>query len=143
MHVAASNPQAADAASLDPAAVRREKDVMADKYRQQASRGDDREIVESAHDLLQEVTMLEQPFIHDSGKSVAQAVKEAFGPGRRPYQGRGLCALCSRRGNREAGVRFRRRSGRRRRTGVTAAGANRRTAALDCLVRKTGRSHHG
>ena len=35
MHVAAANPQALDAASLDPEVVRREKDVMADKYRQQ------------------------------------------------------------------------------------------------------------
>ena len=29
------NPQALDAAGLDPEVVRREKDVMADKYRQQ------------------------------------------------------------------------------------------------------------
>src|ERR1700712_5224612 len=35
MHVAAANPQALDSASLDPAVVAREKDVMADKYRQQ------------------------------------------------------------------------------------------------------------
>src|ERR1700675_3302725 len=35
MHVAATNPQALDPAGLDPAAVRREKDVLADKYRQQ------------------------------------------------------------------------------------------------------------
>src|SRR6202795_4853054 len=35
MHVAAANPQALDPAGLDPAAVRREKDVLADKYRQQ------------------------------------------------------------------------------------------------------------
>src|SRR5436190_4950076 len=35
MHVAAANPLALDPAGLDPAAVRREKDVLADKYRQQ------------------------------------------------------------------------------------------------------------
>src|SRR5271170_6060367 len=35
MHVAAANPQALDPAGLDPAMVRREKDVLADKYRQQ------------------------------------------------------------------------------------------------------------
>jgi len=35
MHIASSNPQALDAAGLDPEVVRREKDVMADKYRQQ------------------------------------------------------------------------------------------------------------
>src|SRR6202165_4230325 len=35
MHVAAANPQALDPAGLDPALVQREKDVLADKYRQQ------------------------------------------------------------------------------------------------------------
>ena len=35
MHVAASNPQAVDASGLDPAVVAREKDVLADKFRQQ------------------------------------------------------------------------------------------------------------
>src|ERR1700754_1196763 len=35
MHVAAANPQALDPARLDPVAVKREKDVLADKYRQQ------------------------------------------------------------------------------------------------------------
>ena len=33
MHVAASNPQAVDAAGLDPAVVAREKDVLADKFK--------------------------------------------------------------------------------------------------------------
>jgi len=37
-------------------------------------------IVESGlKTYYKEVTLLEQPFIHDSGKSVAQAVKEAEG----------------------------------------------------------------
>ena len=81
MHVAASNPQALDAASLDPAVVRREKDVMADKYRQQGKPDAMIEkIVESGlKTYYKEVTLLEQPFIHDSGKSVAQAVKDAEG----------------------------------------------------------------
>src|SRR5262249_13566595 len=35
MHVAASNPLAVDAAGLDPAVVEREKNVLADKFRQQ------------------------------------------------------------------------------------------------------------
>ncbi len=35
MHVAAANPQALDPAGLDPVTVKREKDVLADKYRQQ------------------------------------------------------------------------------------------------------------
>ncbi len=81
MHVAASNPQALDAAGLDPEVVRREKDVMADKYRQQGKPDAMIEkIVESGlKTYYKEVTLLEQAFIHDSAKSVAQAVKEAEG----------------------------------------------------------------
>ncbi|WP_424631189.1 translation elongation factor Ts [Bradyrhizobium sp. SYSU BS000235] len=81
MHVAASNPQALDAASLDPEVVRREKDVMADKYRQQGKPDAMIEkIVESGlKTYYKEVTLLEQAFIHDNAKSVGQAVKDAEG----------------------------------------------------------------
>ncbi len=81
MHVAAANPQALDPAGLDPALVRREKDVLADKYRQQGKPENVIEkIVESGlKTYYREVCLLEQAFIHDSGKSVAQAVKEAEG----------------------------------------------------------------
>jgi elongation factor Ts len=81
MHVAASNPQALDAAGLDPDVVRREKDVMADKYRQQGKPDAMIEkIVESGlKTYYKEVTLLEQAFIHDSAKTVAHAVKEAEG----------------------------------------------------------------
>jgi elongation factor Ts len=81
MHVAASNPQALDASGLDPAVVSREKDVMADKYRQQGKPDAMiAKIVESGlKTYYKEVTLLEQAFIHDSAKSVAQAVKDAEG----------------------------------------------------------------
>jgi len=81
MHVAAANPQALDPAGLDPAIVKREKDVLADKYRQQGKAENVIEkIVESGlKTFYKEVCLLEQAFIHDSGKSVAQAVKEAEG----------------------------------------------------------------
>jgi elongation factor Ts len=82
MHVAAANPQALDPAGLDPAVVRREKDVLADKYRQQGKPENVIEkIVESGlKTYYKEVCLLEQAFIHDEkGKSVAQAVKEAEG----------------------------------------------------------------
>ena len=81
MHGAASNPQALDAAGLDPALVSREKDVMADKYRQQGKPDAMiAKIVESGlKTYYKEVTLLEQAFIHDSAKTVAQAVKEAEG----------------------------------------------------------------
>jgi elongation factor Ts len=81
MHVAAANPQALDPAGLDPAAVKREKDVLADKYRQQGKPENVIEkIVESGlKTYYKEVCLLEQAFIHDSAKSVAQAVKEVEG----------------------------------------------------------------
>lgn len=81
MHVAAANPQALDAAGLDPEVVKREKDVLADKYRQQGKPENVIEkIVESGlKTYYKEVCLLEQAFIHDTAKSVAQAVKEAEG----------------------------------------------------------------
>jgi len=81
MHVAAANPQALDASGLDPEIVKREKDVLADKYRQQGKPENVIEkIVESGlKTFYKEVCLLEQAFIHDTGKSVAQAVKEAEG----------------------------------------------------------------
>jgi len=81
MHVAAANPQALDPAGLDPAVVKREKDVLADKYRQQGKAENVIEkIVESGlKTYYKEVCLLEQAFIHDSAKSVGQAVKEAEG----------------------------------------------------------------
>jgi elongation factor Ts len=81
MHVAAANPQALDPAGLDPAVVKREKEVLADKYRQQGKAENVIEkIVESGlKTYYKEVCLLEQAFIHDSAKSVGQAVKEAEG----------------------------------------------------------------
>ena len=82
MHVAATNPQALDPSGLDPEIVKREKDVLADKYRQQGKPENVIEkIVESGlKTYYKEVCLLEQAFIHDEkGKSVAQAVKEAEG----------------------------------------------------------------
>jgi elongation factor Ts len=81
MHVASANPQALDQASLDPAVVKREKDVLADKFRQQGKPENVIEkIVESGlKTFYKEVCLVEQPFIFDEKKTVAQAVKEAEG----------------------------------------------------------------
>ncbi|MCX7310596.1 MAG: translation elongation factor Ts [Alphaproteobacteria bacterium] len=81
MHVAATNPQAVDPSGLDPAVVKREKDVLADKFRAQGKPAAMIEkIVESGlKTYYKEVCLLEQPYIHDDKKSVAQAMKEAEG----------------------------------------------------------------
>ena len=81
MHVAATNPQAVDASGLDPAVVKREKDVLADKFRQQ---GKPENVIEKIVDsglktFYKEVCLLEQAYVHDSTKTVAQALKEAEG----------------------------------------------------------------
>ena len=81
MHVAAANPQAVDSAGLDSAVVAREKDVLADKAKQQGKPANVIEkIVESGlKTFYKEVCLLEQAYIHDDSKNVAQAVKEAEG----------------------------------------------------------------
>jgi len=81
MHVAAANPLALDPAGLDPTLVKREKDVLADKYRQQGKPENviDKIVESGLKTYYKEVCLLEQAFIHDSGKSVAQAVKEVEG----------------------------------------------------------------
>jgi elongation factor Ts len=81
MHVAAANPQAVDSSGLDPTVVQREKDVLADKFKQQGKPANVIEkIVESGlKTYYKEVCLLEQPYIHDPDKTVAQALKEAEG----------------------------------------------------------------
>lgn len=81
MHVAATNPLAIDPSGLDAQTVAREKDVMADKYRQQGKpEAMIAKIVENGlKTYYKEVCLLEQAYIHDTGKSVAQALKEAEG----------------------------------------------------------------
>jgi len=83
MHVAAANPLALDPASLDPDLVKREKDVLADKYRQQ---GKPENVIEKIVDsglktYYKEVCLLEQASIHadHNGKSWAQVLKEVEG----------------------------------------------------------------
>jgi elongation factor Ts len=81
MHVASANPIAIDAAGVDPAIVKREKDILADKFRQQGKpEAMIEKIVESGlKTFYKEQTLLDQPFIFDDKKSVSQAIKEAEG----------------------------------------------------------------
>ena len=83
MHIASTNPIAIDAAGVDSAVIKREKDILADKFRQQGKpEAMIEKIVESGlKTFYKEQTLLEQPFIFDDSgkKSVAQALKEAEG----------------------------------------------------------------
>jgi elongation factor Ts len=79
MHVAATNPQAVDASGLDPAVVAREKDVLADKFKQQGKPANviDKIVESGLKTYYKEVCLLEQVYVHDTAKTVAQALKEA------------------------------------------------------------------
>lgn len=79
MQVAATSPMALDASSLDQAAVEREREV----YRQKAlEEGKPANIVDKIAEgavkkFQKEVCLLEQPYIRDDKKSVADVVREA------------------------------------------------------------------
>jgi elongation factor Ts len=81
MHVAASNPQALDSASLPADVVRREKDVLAEKFKAQGKPANviDKIVESGLKTFYKEVCLLDQAFIHEPDKNVAQAVKEAEG----------------------------------------------------------------
>ncbi len=81
MHVAASNPLAIEPSGLDPAVVEREKNVLADKFRQQGKPENViAKIVESGlKTFYKEVCLLDQPYVYDDKKTVAQALKESEG----------------------------------------------------------------
>jgi elongation factor Ts len=81
MHVAAANPQALDPSGLDPEVVAREKDVLADKFKAQGKPANviDKIVESGLKTYYKEVCLLDQAYIHDPGKSVAQALKEAEG----------------------------------------------------------------
>jgi len=79
MHVAATNPAALDASGIEPAVVERESAILREKN---AGKPDHvmQKIVESGlKSYYKEVTLLEQPFVHDPSKSVGQILKEAAG----------------------------------------------------------------
>ena len=79
MHVAATNPVALDASGVDAATVERESNILREKN---AGKPDHvmAKIVESGlKSYYKEVTLLEQPFVHDSSKTVSQVLKEAEG----------------------------------------------------------------
>jgi len=81
MHIAAANPQALDSSAIEADVIARERGVLAEKAK--ASGKPDNvveKIVESGlKTFFKEVTLVEQAFIHDPSKTVAQAVKESEG----------------------------------------------------------------
>ena len=80
-HVAAANPQAVDPSGLDPAVVEREKNVLADKFKQQGKPANviDKIVELGLKTFYKEVCLLDQAYIRDDKKSVSQVLKEAEG----------------------------------------------------------------
>ncbi len=81
MHVASANPLAVDSVGLDPATVEREKNVLAEKFKAQGKPANviDKIVESGLRTFYKEVCLLDQGFIFDDKKSVAQALKEAEG----------------------------------------------------------------
>ena len=79
MHVASANPQATDPSGLDAAAIEREKAVLTDKAKAQGKPANviDKIVESGLKTFYKEVCLLDQGFIFDDKKSVAQAIKEA------------------------------------------------------------------
>jgi elongation factor Ts len=88
MHVAAANPQALDAAGLDPAVVARERDVLAEKFKAQGKPANviDKIVESGLKTFYKEVCLLDQAYVHEPNKSVAQALKEAEGAAGAPIK---------------------------------------------------------
>ena len=77
MHVAAASPIALNAEAVDPAVVAREKAVLADKNAGKPPHVLEKIVESGLKTYYKEVCLVEQPFVHDPSKSVAQAIKEA------------------------------------------------------------------
>jgi elongation factor Ts len=88
MHVAAANPQAVDATGLDKATIERERGVLAEKAK---ASGKPANVIEKIVDsglktFYKEVCLVDQAFVHDPSKSVAQALKESEGQAGAPIK---------------------------------------------------------
>ena len=101
MHVAAANPQGLDAAASIPAVVARERGVITEKAR---ASGKPDNVIEKIVEcgiktFFKEVCLVDQPFVHDPSKTVAQAVKDAEKAVGAPIVLKGYRSVCLGRGN--------------------------------------------
>ena len=77
MHIAAASPVALDAAGVDPAVLEREKNVLREKNAGKPANVLDKIVESGLKTYYKEVCLVDQAFVHDPSKSVAQAVKDA------------------------------------------------------------------
>ncbi|MEW6257980.1 MAG: translation elongation factor Ts [Pseudomonadota bacterium] len=79
MHVAALSPMALDAAGIPAETIAREKAILLEKHQGKPANVQDKIAESGMKTFFKEVTLLEQPFVHDGSKSVAQVLKENEG----------------------------------------------------------------
>lgn len=79
MHVAATNPVAVDISGVPADVLEREKAILIEKNQGKPAHVLEKIVENGMKSYAKEQCLLEQPFIHDSGKSVAQAITEAHG----------------------------------------------------------------
>jgi elongation factor Ts len=77
MHVAATNPAAVDASGIDAATIARESAILREKNAGKPDHGLQKIVESGLKTYYKEVTLLEQAFVHEPSKSVAQVLKEA------------------------------------------------------------------
>jgi elongation factor Ts len=79
MHVAAANPVALDLAGVPAATLEREKAILTEKNAGKPAHVMEKIIQSGLKSYAKEACLLEQAFVHDTTKSVSQALKEAEG----------------------------------------------------------------
>ncbi len=79
MHVAATNPVALDLAGVDPEVLAREKAILAEKNAGKPPHVLEKITESGLKSYAKEHCLLDQVYIHDGAKSVAQALKESEG----------------------------------------------------------------
>jgi elongation factor Ts len=77
MHIAAASPLALNPEGLDPAVVARERGVLAEKNAGKPPHVLEKIVESGLKTYYKEVCLLDQPYVRDNTKTVAQAVKEA------------------------------------------------------------------
>lgn len=86
MHVAATNPIALDIAGVPPETLEREKAILADKNQGKPPQVIEKIVASGLKSYAKDNCLLDQAYIHDPSKSVAQAVKEAEGKAGAPVK---------------------------------------------------------
>jgi elongation factor Ts len=79
MHVAATNPVALDIAGVPAETLEREKAILADKNKGKPPQVLEKIVASGLKSYAKDNCLLDQAYIHDPSKSVAQAVKDAEG----------------------------------------------------------------